>query len=335
MKTPQSPKIEAYICNNPHCHWTVVNPITGRENRCDAFPVVCIDVGNIPNTEDDWRVSAKILNSLGCEVAASEFTVAADGGHLRYWWRLDDPVDDPWMLAVCGSADSGAFEEMTGLRAYKLSGRVTDFEGEPIHGHVVANSVPEIIVPTSETGEYTMWLPNRFIPSICAVDAGFGTTTLECWVYAYKPEGDLTLDMRVGQVEMYELNAWRGVCGVKIDFLPMSVGLVNALLNPDHDPKWAIDPDLGPADITVDLDGNRLDIRSVFRHEEYMDREEPAVGGFIRHEYMVQASEPAGAHEGPRGGTQILRVAVKHEIAGATGPVVEHGEGLFLGLVRK
>lgn len=336
MGDTRRPRVKAYLCNNPRWRTTLRNPVTGEAIPIEAFPSLSVDLGDLPS-DGVWSVGATAFGHEQHELVTLESTVASQNRRLRWSWDLDEPVADPWTIHVWARQDSYLFEETAGLRINRLSGKVTDFDGRPIQGVVCANGVRGVAAPTDDAGRYSLWLPDGHILSLLAADAGYGEKTLQCWVYDYRPEGDFSLDMRVGQCEIYELNAWRGYCGIKVDFIPMSVGMVRSLFVKGRACRSkageVFGPELSPCDVSVEVDGVAADILSMHRREEIMRTEKMVEPGLhSRAEYSLQVADPGASPDDSHGGCQVLRVTIRHRFVEAGRSLLEQGEGFFLGL---
>jgi len=328
------PQARAYLSNNPRWHRTFRNPVAGVEIPVKAFPVLAVEFRDLPRG-GSWQIGATVFGEGQDKLISLEATAASQDGRIHKSWELGDPLSNAWTVHVWARQDSYRFEETTGLRVYRLSGRVTDFDGKPIEAVVCANGVQGVAAPTDRAGRYDLWLPDRHIPSLLAADAGYGKSTLQCWVYDYRPQDDLALDMRVGQIELYELHAWRGYGGLKVDFIPMSVAIVNALFGQGKKPGSlkSVGPELSPDDISVEVDGTAARILSVHTREEITRREAAAEMPFeSRPEYSLQVADPGCSPGVSFGNPQVLRVAVRHHFKESGRSSLEQGEGFYLGL---
>lgn len=326
------PKMNAILCNNPYLRKIIRNPITGYESNADGFPTLVVEITQLPY-DSLWEIEAVVYDQDHHESVALRSESPAENGNIKWTWKLDEPIENPWVMHLRVSQESVLFEQTIGLRIYRLYGKVTDFSGKPIEGIVCAN-MPGISTVSDKDGCYNLWLPDTRISSLLAMDVGFGTSSLECWVYDYWPREDLHLDMRVGQLELYELHAWRGFTGIKIDVIPMSVGIVNVLFGEGKEPGHleSVGPDLNPSDISVELDGSPKDIFSMDRREEITaHKAADRISIDSRPEYSLQIADISSSSL-PFGSLQILRVAIRHHLRDGGQDIIEQGEGFYLGL---
>ena len=334
-KGVRHPRIKAYLSNNPRCRATWRYAATGQVEELDSYPTLVADFTGLP-CAGSWKVGMTVLDRDQRKLASPESAADSQNGHIHWSHKLDEPLVNPYTIQVWSRQGSYFFEQTMGLPVYHLSGKVTDFDGKPIGGAIVkANAVPGVVTTVDASGEYNLWLPDTHIPALMAYDSGYGKTTLECWAYDYWPQGDLVLDMRIGQIELYELRAWRGYCGIKADFLPMSIGLVNAISAEGKSGGKAktISPQLFPRDIEVTLDGKAADILAIDSREEIQQSGGTAgQPSYSRREYSLQAADPGASSGVTRGTNQVLRIALTHECKADGRSLIEHGEGFYLGL---
>ncbi len=328
MDIQATPDVRGYICHNRRWRGAIHNPITGVEEVVEAFPWITIIWRGVP-MEGLWRVGARLFDERMTELIALESQAAAREHNLAWTMALDDPVPDACLALVTARHGPHRWERAIALRTHKLYGTVTDFDGRPRAAIVCVNGFDGIATQAGEDGAYVLSLPDCCIPSLLVADADFGSRTLECWVYDYHPQGDLSLDLHIGEMELYELHVWRGYAGIKVDFTPMSVGLVRQLMAGDRRAGLTFVPKLSKSDVTVELDGAVVDILHMSRRREALAPGEGwSFGVGSRWEYSLQLADPP-AHPGR---SQVLRVTVRHRLATTKGYRVEQGEGLSLGL---
>lgn len=321
------PQLNIYLTNNPHCTTTWRVAATGEVVKQDIFPNLAADFRDLP-ADGSWQIEAAVFDRNGNRITQQESVAQSENGRLTHLWTLDEPLESPWTVRMWARQGSYLLENTSPLPIYKVYGRVTYFDGTPAaNTSVNANGVPGgCAVKTDDDGYYTLWVPNRHIPEFCAADDDYGLTTLECWAYDYRPQGDLRLDMRIGELELYELKAWHGYCGIKADFLPMSVSLVNAWLR-DRTGILKFCPDLESSDISAELDGKPVDILTVNKRNELCREAEVT---HMRDEYALQIDAPKPVPGTASVSPKVLRVTVEHKYEDRD--LVERGEAFYLGL---
>ncbi|MHB1455954.1 MAG: carboxypeptidase-like regulatory domain-containing protein [Armatimonadota bacterium] len=319
------PVFNAYLGNNPKCEmipWTHVD--TGTTDYGESCPSLVVFLENLPQT-GIWHLSAIVYDSDDCELISFKSDVLSIEINIEKIWYLESPLIDPSRVNICINQEAISFHETVSLHQYLLSGRVTDFAGNPIRSIVHAVGLEGVTTMTDEDGNYDLWLPSIHIRALQAYDAGYGKTSLECWIYDYTPKEDLRLDLRIGQFEIYELRAWRGFLGVKMDFLPMSLFCVLSALA-DNDTQGRYAPVLMPEDIKVILDGIEVPLLSVDKRKEMLSGNESIDQ---RDEYSFHVSDRE-LLPGNKGSLQVLQIVLQHKYEESE--IIEQGEGFFLGL---
>lgn len=329
----QRPQAKAYLGNNPRCQllpWR--HPDTGEVDEAESVPSLVVDFLHLP-CNGEWDISATVIDGNGKKIISLVSSASSSNGQIHHSWHLDAPFLDPFSIRLTATQGSFAFEEITSLRIYQLAGRVTDFSGKPLKATVHANGLEGVATLTDDDGRYTLWLPDIRMRALQAYDAEYGRTNIETWIYDYRPKGDLNLDIRIGQIEIYELQAWRGYLGVKLDFIPMSVAYVLRCLESSAKGKGKFAPAFNQDDIAVMADDVQARIMSINRRElEFFGRDVPAdfTPPDPQDEYSVQAAVPDSSPGAERGSLQVVKVVLKHEENG----IIERGEAFYLGLTN-
>ena len=302
--------------------WT--NADTRTTDCGESLPSLVVAVDHLPQS-GVWHLDAVVVDSKQRELISFDSDVTSDGMGIRWTWHLESPLVDANKVYLHLTRNSLSYDEALSLHTYHLSGRVSDFAGNPLRAIVHAVGLEGVAALTDEVGKYDLLLPSVHIRALQAYDAGYGKTSLECWIYDYTPHGDLELDLRIGQLEVYELRAWRGFLGVKMDFLPMSLACVlSALVHGDCMGRYA--PELLPGDIKVILDGIETPLLSVDRRKEMLSGNE-----FIdqRDEYSLHVSD-RDLPPSRKGHLQALQIVLRHRYP--ENDVIEQGEGFYLRL---
>jgi hypothetical protein len=166
----------------------------------------------------------------------------------------------------------------------KLHGRVTDFEGRPVH-----NALVRVLergfrgdIATALTDEYGMYgveiESGTYLGIWICKD--YKEKALEYWAWHVPVYDDLELNARVDGLEVYGLNVFwpRHASVLMVYFRPMSLKRVRAYESGKHDEAGLIDiaPNLRPADIEVAIDGEAAPLLCVNKVREqtppdYMD----------------------------------------------------------------
>jgi hypothetical protein len=166
----------------------------------------------------------------------------------------------------------------------RLHGRVTDFEGRPLHNaviRVVGRDFERDIAMslTDQSGIYGLEVePGTYLAVWICKD--YKEKMLEYWAWHVPVYGDLELNARIGGLEVYGLNAFwpRHKSVLMVYFRPYSLKRVQAYESGRHHEAGLIDiaPSLGPEDIHVTIDGEAAPLLCVNKVREqtpphYMD----------------------------------------------------------------
>lgn len=145
----------------------------------------------------------------------------------------------------------------------KLHGRVTDFEGRPLHNalvNVLGRGFERDIatVSTDESGMYEVELQSGMYLAIW-ICKDYKEKMLEYWAWHLPLYDDLELDARVDGLEVHGLNVFwpRNASALMVYFRPMSLKRFRAYESSRHDEGGLIDivPDLSSEDIEIAIDG--------------------------------------------------------------------------------
>jgi hypothetical protein len=324
------PILNAYLGNNPHCRHIPWKHPDGGVEEGESFPSLVADLEALP-ADGVWSLSATVFDSNRRVLAQLKANVSAKQGRIHQVWRLEAPLEGPYTLQLRVKQGGRSYAETRDLRLYRLFGKVTDFQGHPVKATVMAIGIEGGSVTTDETGVYSLWLPTVHIEALHAHDAGYGTTSIETWIYDYTPKEDLNLDLHIGQIEIYELRAWRGFTGVKVDFLPMSVSCcLSALKREGARGRFA--PEFLPEDIKAVLGETDTRILSVDKRNEMLTNSEDIGMGDYRKEYSLFISDPTCSPHAEYGSLQVLKLALQHRYKENGQDFTEQGEGFYLGL---
>lgn len=158
-----------------------------------------------------------------------------------------------------------------------LSGIVTDFYGQPFPAAVCLYRYwfdkDKLLMGiwTDKQGRYSVIVPDGRYNALYCDDESYGRTSLECWGWNIVVDRDETLDLRIGNGEVYSLNTMcsnGGADNLFIAFRPMSIMKRREERQQVNDRAftvWQTVPDLQAADITVCLDGKQTSVISLQR----------------------------------------------------------------------
>lgn len=115
------------------------------------------------------------------------------------------------------------------LSVHKISGKVSDFEGNPFPSYLWATREDDFnfksIVKTDSNGRFTFYYPEGKRLRLFIDDKSYSKKTFECWIIADTLKSDLKINPRVGNFELYDLRVWftGGLCYAF--FVPASLPL--------------------------------------------------------------------------------------------------------------
>lgn len=291
-------------------------------------------------------VRARVHDSAGKPLAdLARTAIPVTGPVLEVAYELPESLE---------GAAGAAVELLTGdgevvARGYvdfawhRLHGRVTDFAGDPrpARSFVVIESDQNAFVAGAETdslGRYEMTVPARDYHTAFALDEGFGDTSLERYAHALTVEGDVELDFRIGEVEIYRLTAAATAEATVIaDFSVFTIhhfvdrmverleqepdaGMLEIITDPSFYPDLAVD------DVEVLVDGRPIEVWTVETRASSL-----AAYGSDRHTrpyWVVEGKLPDGIGKG----RHRLDVVVTAESESGGQAIVERGEASFHGL---
>jgi hypothetical protein len=180
-----------------------------------------------------------------------------------------------------------------------ISGRVTDFKGQPIEGASVElkDSRFETVAKamSGKDGRYSLAAPKGQYMALLAVK-DYQVRFLEYWAWAVPAVHDLEINPRFDRLEVYAVNAWRpqgGYPSYQVYFRPMSLTRVTKKIaeaggmeNLGKLPLLDIAPELAATDIQVTVDGQPVKILKVNKVREAAGPSQDMVG------YVIQTELP-------------------------------------------
>ncbi len=181
----------------------------------------------------------------------------------------------------------------------RISGRVTDFENQPIPGASIElkdSRFETVAAATSgPDGSYSLTAPKGEYMALAAVK-DYQTECLEYWAWNVPAKEDLVIDPRFDRLEVYALNAWRpqgGYPSYQIYFRPMSltrtIKKIEEAGGMEGLGKLAlidIAPVLASGDIAVTIDGEAVEILKVNKVLESVGPGQDMIG------YVIQTELP-------------------------------------------
>jgi HSP20 family molecular chaperone IbpA len=214
---------------------------------------------------------------------------------------------------------------------HKLSGKITDFEGNPLKGFVVINPDAfsfSIAIWSDSLGNYEIDLPERTYNNIAVDDESYGIKTAEGWGWHIIMDSAQNLDFKIGTGEVYNLNVWANNGGGNtyfISFRPMSLHLfknMNKTSTISIDDRTYnlvdVDPNLKTQDISVKINGKETKIILLQKYYETMNENAMMA-------YLLQVSRDG--HD--RIGKQTILVEYENEMEVDGRKVLNNSIGYF------
>ena len=338
MAAERSPSCEVLLFNNPAVKADLYNPIADQKLPVEGFPSVYTCVRDLP-TGEKVHVRLTVTNATGVPLRSEQAELTPAGSLVSWRVRWEAPLAAPAAAEITVRQGDHTWVYRESLPLHRLWGRITDVSGAPRPGYVIALGYEGLMARADRDGEYELWVPETPLPAVVALDDSWAKTTVETWIHDWYPQHDLRLDPRLGQIELYELHAWRGYSGLKVDFIPLSIGLGDRLMKAVGREAFYqyygrlsdAKPLLNREDISVELNGKPLQLRGFWPRMEAMGEEKESGGREnSRPEYTLQLVD--APHDGEPGQTQVLRVTVTHSHLLDGKLVEERGEGYYLGL---
>jgi len=182
-------------------------------------------------------------------------------------------------------------ERELSLHTYLLEGRAVSFAGQPLEAFVWVTRLDrgkrrqhEIITKADKTGGFGVYCPGGRLWQIFVDDRTYARSTLEGWIVCPGLDRDLRLpEIRVGDFEVYDLQAWFSAGLWHVFFIPARVDV-------------RVPPLLAKEDVGIWINDATARILTMTRHQ--------LEGGYPA--YIMSVEPPVEHPEG----LQFLRVRV-------------------------
>ena len=239
---------------------------------------------------DIFQVEVQAYSKSGKQVLRKTFDInhAVKSDDVQFkdgFFKLIEPVEcleeNPEKILITIRSDGRKRQKEIRCRYHRLFGRMTDFEENPIEGHIIfcpdafANSKLGIL--TDKDGNYDVILPERTYNAIIGNTAQYGASRLEAWAWHTIIDGDQEMDFKIGNGEVYNLNVWANNGGGRtyfISFRPMMLAQAMTAekipieLNGREFQIGIYTPELEIDDIQVMINGNTADNLSLQKYYE-------------------------------------------------------------------
>ena len=189
------PRIDIYLYNNPHLEGSFMKDVHGKIWQMINAPhidVVCEDI-----TNGKGIIEISLFSSQGEIIFKEKRNVKVRKCSCSIEFRLSEPFVNPARVAVSLSINRKEIIREQAIRLHKISGNITDFNGNPIQAYVWAipeRELPSVskkgfdgaVVQADKKGRYELWLPEENIKGIFIDDESYHKATYECWIWNLK-----------------------------------------------------------------------------------------------------------------------------------------------------
>jgi hypothetical protein len=243
--------------------------------------------GKIPG--ESFKVSVQVFLKNNKKVFENAFDLnrseesevaTYNGDYFRLRHRVEYLPDNPQRIVVTiESANSKRSKDIM-CRYHKISGKVTDFNGNPLKAFIgiCPDAFIEFIGKYSDSeGNYEVELPERTYNALIASTERYGVSQTESWAWHVINDSDQTLNFAIGNDEVYNLNVWTSNGGdltYFLSFRPMVLEWVFSQgTNPIRIGQKELSlitntPELEASDIKVTVNEKELPIISVQKFYE-------------------------------------------------------------------
>ncbi|MDR1056123.1 MAG: hypothetical protein LBL90_09980 [Prevotellaceae bacterium] len=304
------------VAESLNAYWYVVpiDSVAWQKNSSTSyFYSVAHVYGKVP--EGDFSVSVKAFDSNNIfftrEIQVSEDKASnadavylAANGNFRIEFPVNTGLKRPDKIEIELKSKEGNYKKTVSCVYHTISGRITDFDGNPFKGFFRAapDDFPNSIsVWADNEGYYNITLPERSYNTYYSDDHTYGMSSLEYWGWRMIVDRDETIDIAIGNGEVYNLHAWSSNGGYSTFFLYFRPMVLPKALLPEEKYTSAINigansynniniaPELSEKDITVKVNGEKLDIISL---QPVYETGRGSDGNFSMNAYLVQVERP-------------------------------------------
>jgi hypothetical protein len=228
-----------------------------------------------------FKVSVQVFDKSYNLYKAEKSDLVSYHGDL---FKLCQPVEhlpgNPERIIVAIESVNGRRSKDILCRYHRISGRVTESVGPAHKAYVIIcpDAFFEFIGKyTDDKGDYEIELPERTYNALAASTNLYGISQTESWAWHVINDCDQTLNFRIGNSELYNLNAWTSNGGDStyfISFRPMviewvvSQGAEPVQISQKEFSRIATAPELEISDMKVTVNGRSLSIVSLQKFYE-------------------------------------------------------------------
>lgn len=254
---------------------------------------------------DEFQVEVKVYLKNGNRILEKKFDInrAVESNFVEFrngFFKIRYPVEcseeNPDKIAVTVLSGKESRGKEIKCRYHKLSGKITNFNGEPLKAPVAI--CPDGFASESlgkwsdEQGHYEIYIPERTYNALIALPKSYGIKELEAWAWHIIMDSDQSIDFKVGTGEVYNLNVWPnngGGSSYFISFRPMVLWAMEQKKFPVtiNETEFSItdaSPELEPEDLKITINEKGVEIISC---QKYFETGSPGRG---MPSYLVQVN---------------------------------------------
>lgn len=288
-------------------YWYPVRPdsVVMQENgRTWEFFSLLHVYGAVPGDRFEVAIAARCRNTVlfsrtfVVDKAAppKDFIYAEVNGYFRIEAKTDYRTERPTEISVAVTRATTRRARTTPCRYHTISGSIRDINDKPLRAFLSVGPdefTSPITVWSDAGGRFSVELPERAYNIFYVDDHTYGVSTLEMWGWHMVVDRDESYNFMVGNGEVYNLHAWPNDGGFGtyfVYFRPMVLPLTKeptakTTLNSRVFDVTAIAPRLRPEDLSVCLNGTRVDIVSL---QQVYETGLPANAAKAMPAYLVQ-----------------------------------------------
>jgi hypothetical protein len=237
---------------------------------------------------------------------ATDFEYTVFNGYFRIDAKTEYRQDRPTAISVTIVRGTDRWERTVECRYHTIKGSIRDIDDRPLRAFFSVGpdefALP-IAIWSDAQGQFSIDLPERTYNTFYVDDQTYGVSTQEMWGWHMVVDRDETYDFIVGNGEVYNLHAWPNDGGYDtyfVYFRPMVLPLQGAAatrttLNERDFEVTDTAPPLTPDDVTVRINGKRIEIVSV--QEVFETGLENNAGGAMP-AYLLQVMRNGGPVNG-------------------------------------
>jgi len=264
---------------------------------------------------DIFHVNVKVYLKDGSRILEKEFDINKNENsnliEFRHgYFKIMQPVvhlqENPDRIRVTISSSQEKRTKEIRCQYYKLSGKITDFEGNQFRSPVTVCpdgfASESLGIWSDENGHYEVFLPERTYNAIIAFPKSYAVSELESWAWHIIMDSAQNIDFKVGTGEVYNLNVWPNNGGGNayfISFRPMVLWALQqktfpVKINGNEFSIIDASPELKPEDMKITIDGKQVEIISC---QKYYETSKPGKGMIS---YLVQVNSNEIKHPGKK-----------------------------------